>query len=72
MTCARVSGQRRDRPLFHLHVEAAGEAGRRRRARRGGGVRVSAGEQQKLHVLRAAVAQRRTPEGVNRCYFGQS
>lgn len=51
------AGQLRDGALLHLHVQAAGEAGGRGRARRGGGVRVAAGEQQELHVLRAAVAE---------------
>lgn len=56
-------GERRDRPLLHLHVEAAREAGRHRCARRGRGVRVAAGKQQKLHVLRDAVAEGRASQG---------
>lgn len=58
-------GQLGNGALLHLHVEAAREAGWHRRARRGGGVRVSAGEQQKLHVLRAAVAEGGTTQGEN-------
>lgn len=58
-------GERRDRPLLHLHVEAAREAGRHRCARRGRGVRVAAGKQQKLHVLRDAVAEGRASQGEN-------
>lgn len=70
LTCVCVSGQRGDCPLFHLYVETASQAGRHRGARRGGGVRVSTGEQQKLHVLRAAVAKGRTSKGVNQSYLG--
>lgn len=70
VTCVCVSGQRRDCPLFYLYVETASETGWHRCARRGGGVRVSTGEQQKLHVLRAAVPKRRTPEGLNQSCLG--
>lgn len=58
-------GQLGNGALLHLHVQTACEAGWHRRARRGGGVRVSAREQQKLHVLRAAVAEGGTTQGEN-------
>ena len=58
-----LSGECRNGALLHLHVKATSQARRHSRARRGGGVRVSTREQQKLNVLRAAVLKGRTSQG---------